>query len=385
MHIGIFTNNYLPNPYGISTSIEGFRVGLEKKGHKVSIFAPSWIEETQDLPNVYRYPSIKAPTKLPFSIAIPYASKIDRKIEELKLDLIHAQHPNLVGAQGKRWARKKKIPLVYTWHSIYDKYTHYAYPVPHKIASKWIMNSVVSFAKKADHVIVPTKSMFYNIKSKGFSHKSISIVPSGVDEKLFSNPSGQEIRKKYNIPDNVLLISSISRLTQEKNVIFLAKVVKKVLLQNKNVYFLFGGEGDLLDNLKKILYHKSIKNRVVFTGKIKRELVKDFLDASDIFVYASVTETQGTIISEAMYMGVPIVALNSSGVRDMVIDGQTGYLTAYNINDMVYTISKCIKDPIDRVRLSQKALKFASQNYTVTACTEKLLQVYDKAIFEMNR
>ena len=383
MHVGIFTNNYLPNPYGISTSIEGFRVGLEKKGHKVSIFAPAWIGETKkDLPNVYRYPAFKAPTKLPFSIAFPYAPKIDKQIRDMKFDLIHAQHPNLVGAQGKRWAKEKNIPLIYTWHSIYDKYTHYAHPIPHKFAAKWIIESALSFARSADHVIVPTNSMLEIVKSKGFSHKNVHIVPSGVDEELFSNPSGQEIRKKYNIPSNAVLISSISRLTQEKNVCFLAEVMKKVLLQNKEVYFLFGGEGNLFGKVKEILSSELIKDRVIFTGKIKRELVKNYLDSSDIFVYASTTETQGTIISEAMYMGVPIVALDASGVRDMVVDGETGYLTTQSVNDMVYTVSKCIKNTSDRERLSTEALRYAKKNYTVEVCTKKLLDVYNEAIFE---
>ncbi len=386
MHIGIFTNNYLPNPYGISTSIEGFRKGLEKQGHKVSIFAPEWVGEVQeDLPNVYRYSAVKAPTKLPFSLAFPYDPKMHKQIKNMKFDLIHAQHPNLVGAQGKRWAKEKNIPLIYTWHSIYDKYTHYVYPIPHKFAAKWIIDNALNFADSADRVIVPTNSMLENIKSKGFSHKNVHIVPSGVDEELFSHPNGQDVRGKYNIPNNVTLISSISRLTQEKNVCFLAGVMKKVLLQNKNAYFLFGGEGDLSDKVREILNDDLIKDRVIFTGKIERESVKDYLDSSDIFVYASTTETQGTIISEAMYMGIPIVAIDSSGVRDMVIDGETGYLTAHSVNDMTYTISKCIKNTSDRERLSREALKYARQNYTVTACTNKLLDVYNQAIFERNQ
>ena len=383
MYIGIFTNNYLPNPYGVSTSIEGFRKGLESEGHKVSIFAPSWHDEIyKDLPNVYRYHSLKVPTKVSFSLAIPYSQRIDKKIKKMPLDLIHAQHPNLVGAQGKRWAKEKKIPLIYTWHSIYDKYVHYVSPIPQKFAAKWIIDSAIKFAQSADYVIVPSKSMYEIVCKKGLKHKNIHVIPSGVDEELFSNPNGDKIKSRYNIPLDALLIVSISRVTEEKNVSFLAKVMRKVLLRDRNAYFLFGGDGDLLDEVKNILSDDLICERVIFAGKIDREAVKDYLDSANIFVYASTTETQGTIISEAMYMGIPIVAVNASGVRDLIDDGKTGYLTKENISDMTYAILKCINNVNDRKKIGAQAKNYAMENYTVKVCTQKLIDIYERAIFE---
>ncbi len=381
MHIGIFTNNYLPNPYGVSTSVEGFRKGLEKKGHRISIFAPTWCDEVyEDSSNIYRYPSFKVPTKVSFSIAVPYSSKIDKEIRSMKFDLIHAQHPNLIGAQAKRWAKEKNIPLIYTWHSIYDKYAHYASPIPEKIAAKWVIDNAIKFAKNADHVIVPTKSMLEIIKDKGFSHDNVHIIHSGVDKDLFSNPEGNKLRSEYDIPDDAILLMSISRMTEEKNVCFLARVIKKVLIRNKDAYFLFGGEGDLFYEVREILRDELISGRIIFVGKIDRELIKNYLDAADIFVYASITETQGTIISEAMYMGLPVVAVKASGVKDMVIDGRTGYLTDESIDDMVYAVLRCITEDSDRQSLAKEAELYAKENYTIEVCTEKLLDVYNQAI-----
>lgn len=386
MHVGIFTNNYLPNPYGVSTSVEGFRKGLEKKGHKVSIFAPTWCDEFyEDSSDIYRYPSFKMPTKVSFSIAVPYSPKIDKKINSMKLDLIHAQHPNLIGAQANRWSKKKNIPLIYTWHSIYDKYVHYASPIPEKIAAKWVIDNAIRFAKNSDYVIVPTKSMLEVIREKGFSHDNVHIIHSGVDEELFSNPCGSDLRSEYEIPNDAILLVSISRITEEKNVCFLAKVIKKVLIRNNDAYFLFGGEGDLSDEVREILRDELISGRVIFTGKINRELIKNYLDAADIFVYASTTETQGTIISEAMYMGLPVVAVNASGVKDMVIDGKTGYLTDESIDDMVYAVLKCITEKFNRQTLSRESKLYAKENYTIEVCTEKLLNVYDNAILGSRR
>ncbi|MEA3323345.1 MAG: glycosyltransferase, partial [Patescibacteria group bacterium] len=108
MRIAIFTNNYLPNPYGVSTSVEGFRQGLITMGHTVYIFAPQWGDEVnKNEKDVYRYPSVKVPAKIDASMVVPYSSKMDKIIEELDIDVIHAQHPNLLGAVASKWAIKK--------------------------------------------------------------------------------------------------------------------------------------------------------------------------------------------------------------------------------------------------------------------------------------
>ncbi len=386
MHIGIFTNNYLPNPYGVSASVEGFRKGLIAAGHRVSVFAPTWHgQKYTDAQDVYRYPSLAVPTKVAFSLVVPYAPKLDKKIEACDFDIIHAQHPNLLGTQAHRWAKQKDIPLIFTWHSLYDRYAHYVPFVPEAFAGKWMMKTARAFAQSADHVIVPTASVQKIILQQGLSHKRIHIIPSGVDEELFAHADGHHIREQYNIPTQAQLIVSISRLTKEKNVRFLAHAIKKVLAQNPQTYFLFGGEGDLLIELKKILYSKNIPHstqRVIFPGKIARSDVKNILAAADLFVYASTSETQGTIITEAMYMGVPIVAVRASGVEDLIVEGTTGILTREATSDLSYAVLRCLSDRHAHQSCGQKARAYAKKHYTVTACTKKLIDVYSQAIDE---
>jgi 1,2-diacylglycerol 3-alpha-glucosyltransferase len=135
MRIAIFTNNYLPNPYGVAGSVESFRKVFEKLGHDVFIFAPRWKGYQDENPNVFRYPSIETNVKIKFSFAIPFSLKISKVLEKLDLDIIHSQHPNLMGSAAMHWAKKKNIPLVFTWHTLYDQYAHFAPFIPKRIAA----------------------------------------------------------------------------------------------------------------------------------------------------------------------------------------------------------------------------------------------------------
>lgn len=380
MNIAIFTNNYLPNPYGVSTSVDGFRKALIAKGHNVYIFAPCWQEKQEDEKNIFRYPSVNVKTKVPFSLVVPFSLRMNKIIEDLDLDIIHAQHPNLLGSVAKDWAEKKNVPLVFTWHSLYDKYAHYAPLVPDFVAGNWAMKNALRFAEESDMIIAPTQSIKDIILSMEIKNDNINIVPSGVDEDLFVNAKGNKLREEMGIDNNKTVLVSISRLTEEKNVIFLIKNVAEVLKLNNDAVFIFGGEGDLKDEIKNIFTKAGVIDRVFMPGKLKREEVKHYLDAGDIFVYASTSETQGTIITESMYMGKPVVAVKATGVKDVVVDGETGILISENKDDFVNAVNGLIENENERERMSDFAKEEALEKYTIDACADKLVEVYRKVI-----
>ncbi len=385
MNIAIFTNNYLPNPYGVSTSVEGFRRALIKQGHQVYIFAPHWEGKYEDDKNIFRYPSISMKTKVPFSLVVPYSKSINKIIEDLEIDIIHTQHPNLLGFVAKNWALKKNVPLVFTWHTLYDKYAHYTPLVPDAIAGSWALKNAIGFAEECDHVIAPTQSVKDFILSQEIENKDISVVPSGVDENLFANADGKKIREKFNIKNDQIVLVSISRLTEEKNVIFLARCIVEVLKKNEKVIFIYGGEGDLKDELKDIFMIADVADRVFLPGKIEREEVKNYLSAGDIFVYASTSETQGTIVTENMYIGKPIVAVRASGIQDIVINGETGILVDEEEEGFSEAVNELINDKDKREKMGKNAKKEALKNYTIDACGDMLIKVYKKVIEDFKK
>jgi len=378
--IAFFTNNYLPNPYGVSTSVDGFYRGLVAAGHEVSIFAPHWPgDDAGSTPDVYRYPSVAVPTKVPFALALPYSPEIDKFIDAQEFDIIHAHHPNILGMAARRWASKKDIPLVFTWHSRYDHYTHYASLIPEDVAMRWVMHNAYQFAARADHVIFPTQSVS-DLYSDDLDQHRISIVPSGVNEDLFADALPLSVRERHRIPRDAKLLITVSRLSQEKNIIFLMRSVRRFLRNHSDIYFVVCGEGELYAEAEKLFDEDGVRDRVIFVGRIAREVVKDYLAAADVFVYSSTTETQGTIVTEAMYSGVPIVAVRATGVTDLVEDGVSGILTDEKWSDFVYALEKITYDVDYRSTLGQHAYAQAHADYTVGVCTQKLLTVYEKTL-----
>ncbi|MDX9913487.1 MAG: glycosyltransferase [Candidatus Moranbacteria bacterium] len=380
MNIAIFTNNYLPNPYGVTTSVESFRREFEKRGHNVYIFAPYNIGYKDKNKNVFRYPSIDIKYKIRFPLPIPYSRKIDREIKKLKIDIIHSQHPNLLGWVAINWAEKKNVPLVFTWHTIYDQYTHYTPFIPKQLAKGWVINNSVNYANCTDKIIIPTISVKKIIENWGVNNENIEVIPTGVDIKMFSNVNSVRIKEELAIDDDKKIILSISRLTEEKNVIFLVKEVIKVLKKDPDAVFILGGDGYLKNDLIKIINKAKVGKQVFLVGLVDKEEVKNYLNLADVFVYASKSETQGTIITEAMYMGLPIVALKALGVSDLITSGKTGILVSTKERNFDDNIFKLLSDKGLAKYLGENAQKEAREKYTSEVCAGKMLEIYEELI-----
>lgn len=379
MNIAIFTNNYLPNPYGVSTSIETFRREFEKLGHKVYIFAPKFPGFSDEKPNVFRYPAIDLEIKIKFPLAIPYSRKISKILNRLDVDIIHAQHPNLLGSAAKKWAKKKNIPLIFTWHTLYDQYTDFVPFLPAKFSAGYMIKKAVKFANGADAVVIPTDSIAPILKNWGVK-KEIDPVATGVIEEDFFEADGSQIRKKYGIADDEIVLLMVSRLTSEKNVEFVFRSVKNILKENKTK-FMVVSDGYLLPKLQKFCENNGISDKVIFAGVIGRGEIKNYFAAGDIFVYGSKSETQGMILTEAMYAGLPIVAVCATGITSLVQNNKNGFLTCVTgEKEFAYMITKLILDKNLRKKTGEESAKIARENFTASVCAQKLLEVYKKAI-----
>jgi len=379
MRIYIFTNNYLSIPYGVQGSIKSFRQEFEALGHQVFIFAPTWKGYEDKNLHVFRYPAINLGYKIKFPLAIPYSREISRILEKLDLDIIHTQHPNLLGMAALRWAKRKNIPLVFTWHTLYDKYTNFVPLLPKKFSANWIIKKAVKFANKAHLVIVPTGSIVDIIKNWGVKNKIISI-PTGVEENIFQNYDRQNIRGKFGIQADEILLLLVSRITEEKNIEFIFDLLPDLFNKNSLIKLMVVGEGYLVPKLKKFSEKKGIASRVIFAGRSGKEDLKNYYAAGDIFVHASKSETQGMILSEAMYMGLPAVAVEATGAKDLVVNNLSGFLVKEDGREFREAVEKLAGDKELGEKMSEAAKKIAREKYTSTVCAKRMLEVYQEAI-----
>ncbi|MBU2028466.1 glycosyltransferase [Patescibacteria group bacterium] len=379
MRIAIFTNNYLPNPYGVANSVESFRKKFETWNHEVFIFAPQEKDYQDENPRVFRYPSISTNIRFKFSLPIPYSRKIDKTIIETNLDIVHSQHPNLLGTAALKWARKKKVPLVFTWHTLYDRYANFVPFLPKSWVAYWTIKNAVKYANQADLVIVPTKSIIGILRKWGVT-TPIEAVASGIEERFFQNADRASVRKKFNIKEDDVVLLLVSRLTGEKNVSFVFQALTRLLKKNKQLKFLVAGNGYLLPELKKLAEKEELSEKIIFSGLVPKEELKNYYAAGDIYVSASQSETQGMNVSEAMYMGLPIVAVKATGTNSLVKNGENGLLVSENAKEFSRAVEKLIADSDLRKSMSLTSAQIARENFTDEVCAKKMLKVYESLI-----
>jgi len=360
-------------------SIETLRKEFESLGHEVFIFAPKYSDYQDTNKKVFRYPSIDIEIKFRLPLGIPYSGKMDKIIKNLDLDVIHSHHPNLLGSAALRWAKKKNIPLIFTWHTLYDQYTNFVPFLPAKFSANWIIGKAVKYANQSDMVIVPTESVAPIIQTWGVEKEIISVA-TGVTEEEFSNPDKNKIREKYGIKKDEILLLLVSRLTEEKNIHFIFSALADILKENVKTKFMLVGDGYLLSELKSKAKMAGLEDKIIFVGVAKREDIKNYYAAGDVFVYASRSETQGMIITEAMYVGLPIVAVRATGIESLVENGKNGILTSEDKTEFISAIKELIENKSLREKMAEESTKIAKERYTAKICAKKMLEVYSQSI-----
>ena len=374
MKIGFFTDSYRPYTSGVVRSIETFTNELIQLGHQVYIFAPQY-KDCEKEPGVFRYASVPSPTNQDFSLPIPISLKARPLVKKLGLDIIHVHSPFLMGRLGARLARLERIPLVYTYHTLYDKYVHYV-PFAQDISSKVVQKLATDFSNRCDLVIVPTGIIGDVIRQNGVK-TSIVNIPTGIEIRGYEEGDPHWLKATYNIPQNNRILLFVGRIGQEKNIEFLIRAFDQVQKKEPATTLVLVGGGPQEQELKELVQTLGIEEKVIFTGTLDKKHVIDCYLGSDLFVFASVTETQGLVIGEAKAAGLPVVAIDAFGVKEMVEHGRSGYLTPLNEGEFVDRILTLLRDHQLYSRMSTAA-KEEAQEISAEACALRLVKAYQE-------
>lgn len=383
MRIGIFTDFYKPSINGVTTSIENYRYELERLGHQVYIFAP-FVKGCKKEKNVYRLPSTNEFSPKGSPIAIPILPIINRTIKPLNLDIIHTQVPFPIGFLGHRAARKLDLPEVHTYHTHLTEYAHY-FPseILQPIVKYGLKKIARIFCNYSDVVIAPSKSVKELLKKYGVK-SPIIVNQSGVCTKDFKKLNDSEISKilkHYSIPKNKEILMFAGRLAPEKNLLFLLKTFKYIHQKNPNAYLMIVGGGPSEEQIKKEIAKLDLSKSAQVTGFVSKEEIIKIFDLAKIFVFPSLTETQGLVICEALAAGVPVVAINKMGPRDLIKNNINGFL----VTNKQSVFAKKIIEILDNHKLHKKLAKGAkksAQLFSIEKRTEELIKIYKKAILE---
>ena len=371
--VGIFTDSYRPYNSGVVRSIETFSKELTAQGHELYVFAPSY-RDCEKEHRVFRFASIPAPTNPDFSLAVPISLKLKPTIKKLDLDLIHVHSPFLLGRLGARYAKKLNIPLVFTFHTLYDQYVHYI-PFGKNLTRELTQKFCSDFANNCDLVVVPTGVVKQYLLELGV-HRPVEVIPTGIVISDFDQDKDEFwLRKRYVIPSREKVLLFVGRLGKEKNIPFLLEAFQQLTESIDGVTLVIVGGGPEEEALKSLTEQLKINNKVVFTGNLSPQDVIKCYHGADLFVFPSITETQGLVIGEAKAAGLPVVAVNVFGVSEMVINGEDGFLTDMDVEEFANKISMLIRDESLHSRMSKQA-ETNAQLISSKYCALRLAQCY---------
>lgn len=373
LKIGIFTDSYRPYTSGVVRSIETFSEELQAQGHETYIFAPDYPNCEGNERGVFRFSSIPAPTNSDFTLAVPISIRLRPMLKKLDLDIIHVHSPFMLGRLGARWAKKLNLPLVFTFHTLYDQYVHYV-PFGQNLTREITKKFCTEFCNNCDLVIVPTRVITDHLKNWGVA-TDIRVIPTGIKLVDFRKEQKDWLQTKFNINPASKIIMSVGRLGKEKNFEFIINSFKDIVTSYPDTRLVLVGNGPEKEALVKKCHELSIANRVIFTGTLTGAETALAYNSAHIFAFASVTETQGLVIGEAKAAGLPVVAVKAFGVSEMVEDGIDGFLTDLNMALFVDRIKLLLENKNLLHTMGQNAA-FNAENISAHNCTNRLLDCY---------
>jgi 1,2-diacylglycerol 3-alpha-glucosyltransferase len=378
MRVGLFTNNYLPFRGGVTTAVETLRQGLTAQGHQVWVFAPAWRGPQADPEFVFRYPSVPAPTYPGFAVPLPFSRRLGRAARDLGIDVFHAQHPFLLGVTARRLARATGRPLVFTYHTRYEKYAHYV-PLPERLVAAAAVRLASRFADSADLVIAPSARIADTLAQVGV-RASISVVPTGVPLDLFRPGDRVVARRDLGLPEGAPICLYVGRLDREKNVERVIEAFGSIADAVSDARLLLVGQGSHEAALKRLAAASPAGTAVTFTGSVAREALPPYYRAADLFLFSSETETQGLVLAEAHACALPAVAVHASGVDEVVRDGETGLLTKSDAQELADAAIGLLLDPTRRLGMGRAARELAERDFSAARQVEAMVELYRRLL-----
>lgn len=375
MKVLIVSDLYKPTINGVVASVVNLKSGLELLGHEVRILTLSETKESYMEDGVYYIGSLDAGRIYPDArISLKNVKKEMKDIIDWNPDIIHSQNEFSTFNIAKKITKKTGIPIVHTYHTVYEDYTHYFFKSK-KVGVSAAVLCTKLLGKRVDCIIAPTKKIYNILNSYGVACP-VHTIPSGISLEKFYRKAPQEyiaeVKKKLAIPEDALVLLSISRLGKEKNLDELIRCMYR--LKNQNIVLVIVGDGPEKKKLKKITEKMEITDKVKFTGMISPKKVPAYYQMADVFVSASTSEAQGLTYIEALATGTPIICKKDDCLVGVLEEGKNGYLFR-NEREFINKLNTYIKNP-EKDEMIKEAQNIATK-YSKESFVNSILNLYE--------
>lgn len=386
MNIALFTDTYLPDINGVATSTSILRNELVKHGHQVLVVTTvlphdsSYVDDEQF---VLRLPGIDLKKLYGYRASNIYSIKGMREVRDFQPNIIHIQTEFGIGIFGKIAGEILNIPVCYTYHTMWADYSHYIAPgnikAVDQVAKKIIEKISKIYGETCSELIVPSQKTADALREYGISN-SINVIGTGLQLEHFSKQNVNhklmnEIIDQYQLKDK-FVVTFLGRIAPEKSVDLLIEAMLDISKQSSHICLMIVGGGPQLDELKELVLQHHLENFVFFTGPKKKEDVPSYYHVSQLFVSASITETQGLTFIEAMASGIPVLARYDKNLDGVILDGRNGYFFD-DKDDLVQKIIELSHSDLTSLceHAVEDAMQYSSENFY-----KKIMNVYQKAL-----
>lgn len=383
MKILITADCYTPTINGVVTSILNLETELRRLGHDVKILCPSENFHSSESENVYRIGSVGVGRIYSGARAALRISQSHlQKLIDWKPDIIHSQSEFSSFIMAKRIAAEVNCPIVHTYHTVYENYTHYFSPSI-TLGRKAVIVMTKRILRHTKAVIAPSQKIERLLKDYGIE-QPLKVIPTGLRLKKFSDEISvniiNDLKAKLGIPLKSRVLITVGRAAKEKNIDELIRYFKR--LDMENTVFVIVGSGPYLDNLKELAYAENISHKVIFTGAVEPENIAAYYRLGDIFLSASQSETQGLTYIEALASGLPAVCRRDDCLNDVITNGKNGgqYTDFKEFSELIRTF--LFNDELYK-SMSENAVQTA-QKYSAEKFAKDVETVYMEILEKRN-
>ncbi len=331
LNIGLFTETYYPEINGVANSVYMLKTELEKIGHTVYVFTTTTPGAPEHEFNVFRVPSLPCFLITERRVGLFYQPKLATLIKKLNLDIIHTHTEFSLGIFGRIMSKELKLPMVHTYHTIYEDYTHYLTHIKQldSRAKAFVRVFTKVCCNTVEQVIVPTEKVKELLRTYSVS-KEISVIPTGVNlskfnPKLYTKEEVIALKERFGIEQQDKVLLYLGRVSKEKNIAEIIDAMPQYMSTRDHVKFVIVGSGPELEQLKQSVNKHKLQEKVIFTGAQPWDVIGLYYQLGDLFISASQSETQGLTYIEAMAAGLPIVAKEDKCLQDILEPGWNGY------------------------------------------------------------
>lgn len=385
MRVALFTETYVPHINGVVTHVKILKEGLEQLGHEVLVVtadAEAYHHYVQN--GVLHCPAINAKKFYGFSVAKPISATRLKFVKEFRPDIIHIHNEFGIGFSGMMCAKILNVPLIYTLHTMYDDYIYYVAPKALINPTKKISHKYMKFfAVNANALTGPSKKCEEYFRLSGVD-KDVNIIPNAVEMDTFAPKNFDEaikadIREKYGIHPDAMLACFVGRLGHEKSVDVLLDYWKEAITPEDNITLMVIGDGPVREDLIAQARRLGISDMVVFTGKIEHNDLPPYYAICDVYVTASLSDTNSISMLEGMCSGLPVLQLTDPLNAGQVVDGDNGFNfdNAQQLAEKLRRIKTMDPDTLSEFKHS---VMESIKNSGARTLAQNTLNVYEKAL-----